>query len=194
MRKRLVLTLSVLAIASTLGTSSAHAKTDHGTAASRCPGHVKGVYYYRGVTRFYEKKLGIKPSKSNFNASKVRSCRYTLWVAHHWHHRAVRAKHMYVEHLKELQRQQVALGSLTSDWACIHRYEGAWNANTGNGYYGGLQMNIAFQTLYGGEFLKRWGTANNWPVWAQVTAANRAKNSGRGYYPWPNTAHACGLI
>ena len=23
---------------------------------------------------------------------------------------------------------------------CIHRYEGAWNSNTGNGYYGGLQM------------------------------------------------------
>lgn len=23
---------------------------------------------------------------------------------------------------------------------CIHSYEGAWNDNTGNGYYGGLQM------------------------------------------------------
>lgn len=25
-------------------------------------------------------------------------------------------------------------------WLCIHRGEGAWNDNTGNGYYGGLQM------------------------------------------------------
>ena len=25
-------------------------------------------------------------------------------------------------------------------WLCIHAREGAWNANTGNGYYGGLQM------------------------------------------------------
>jgi hypothetical protein len=25
-------------------------------------------------------------------------------------------------------------------WLCIHRGEGAWNANTGNGYLGGLQM------------------------------------------------------
>lgn len=24
-------------------------------------------------------------------------------------------------------------------WLCIHRGEGAWNDNTGNGYYGGLQ-------------------------------------------------------
>lgn len=23
---------------------------------------------------------------------------------------------------------------------CIHRHEGAWNANTGNGYYGGMQF------------------------------------------------------
>ena len=25
-------------------------------------------------------------------------------------------------------------------WVCIHNHEGAWNDNTGNGYYGGLQM------------------------------------------------------
>ena len=23
---------------------------------------------------------------------------------------------------------------------CIHRHEGAWNANTGNGYFGGMQI------------------------------------------------------
>src|SRR5438876_5647928 len=27
-----------------------------------------------------------------------------------------------------------------SQWLCIHHYEGSWTANTGNGYYGGLQM------------------------------------------------------
>ena len=30
-------------------------------------------------------------------------------------------------------------------WRCIHEHEGAWNANTGNGYYGGLQMTLWFQ-------------------------------------------------
>lgn len=25
-------------------------------------------------------------------------------------------------------------------WVCIHNHEGAWNDDTGNGYYGGLQM------------------------------------------------------
>jgi hypothetical protein len=84
--------------------------------------------------------------------------------------------------------------SLSAAFQCIHHYEGAWNANTGNGYYGGLQMDLSFQGSYGPEFLHRWGTADNWPAWAQLQAAVRAYQSGRGFYPWPNTAQACGLI
>jgi hypothetical protein len=83
---------------------------------------------------------------------------------------------------------------LVSAFSCIHHYEGAWNANTGNGYYGGLQMDMSFQSRYGGDYLSRWGTADNWPAWAQIHAAARAYQSGRGFYPWPNTARACGLI
>jgi hypothetical protein len=79
-------------------------------------------------------------------------------------------------------------------FACIHRYEGAWTANTGNGYYGGLQMDIGFQSRYGSDYVRRWGTADNWPAWAQLTAAVRAYRSGRGFGPWPNTARACGLL
>lgn len=77
---------------------------------------------------------------------------------------------------------------------CIHRYEAAWNANTGNGYYGGLQMDVGFQARYGHDFLRRWGTADRWPVWAQLQTAFRAHRSGRGFWPWPNTARACGLL
>jgi hypothetical protein len=85
-------------------------------------------------------------------------------------------------------------GFLEGAFLCIHRYEGAWNANTGNGYYGGLQMDASFQSRYGGDYLRRWGTADNWPAWAQLQAAVRAYRSGRGFYPWPNTARVCGLI
>jgi hypothetical protein len=84
--------------------------------------------------------------------------------------------------------------ALSSAFLCIHHYEGAWNANTGNGYYGGLQMDRRFQSLYGSDYVARWGTADNWPVWAQLQVAVRAYKSGRGFYPWPNTARACGLI
>ena len=51
-------------------------------------------------------------------------------------------------------------------WLCIHRFERhpgqGWATRTGNGYYGGLQMDISFQRTYGGELLRRKGTANRW--------------------------------
>lgn len=82
---------------------------------------------------------------------------------------------------------------LYEKWRCIHEHEGAWNANTGNGYYGGLQMTLAFQAAHGPSFLRRWGTANNWPVWAQLQAAEDAWNDdGQSYREW-GTAGVCGL-
>ncbi|HEY0416576.1 MAG TPA: hypothetical protein VGC78_09335 [Gaiellaceae bacterium] len=84
--------------------------------------------------------------------------------------------------------------SLAAAFLCIHRYEGSWAANTGNGYYGGLQMDLGFQRLYGADYVARWGTADNWPAWAQLDAAARAYRSGRGFWPWPRTARACGLL
>ena len=77
---------------------------------------------------------------------------------------------------------------------CIHRHEGPWTARTGNGYYGGLQMDLSFQRAYGRDFLRRWGTADRWPPAAQVVVADRAYRAGRGFTPWPNTARACGLL
>jgi hypothetical protein len=53
-------------------------------------------------------------------------------------------------------------------------------------------MDTGFQSAYGPEFVARWGTANNWPVYAQLIAAERAYRS-RGFGPWPNTAAMCGL-
>lgn len=32
-------------------------------------------------------------------------------------------------------------------WTCIHEREGAWNAQTGNGFYGGLQMTYGWMGL-----------------------------------------------
>jgi Transglycosylase-like domain len=83
---------------------------------------------------------------------------------------------------------------LSSAFLCIHHYEGGWSSNTGNGYYGGLQMDIRFQRIYGADYLRRWGTADRWPAWAQLVVASRAYRAGRGFAPWPNTARACGLL
>jgi hypothetical protein len=80
-----------------------------------------------------------------------------------------------------------------SQFLCIHRYEGAWNANTGNGYFGGLQMNMDFMRGYGPELLADKGTANNWTPLEQIWVAERAVPR-RGFNPWPQTARMCGLL
>ena len=80
------------------------------------------------------------------------------------------------------------------EWLCIHSHEGSWNANTGNGYYGGLQMDYSFMSSYGAALLRAKGTANNWTPLEQMWVAERAYSSGRGFKPWPNTARRCGLL
>src|SRR4029077_18893465 len=40
---------------------------------------------------------------------------------------------------------------LHDPFLCTHRFEGSWNANTGNVYYGGLQFDRTFQSQYGRE-------------------------------------------
>ena len=108
-----------------------------------------------------------------------------------WQERGAAAALLVSAHA--VRRAQIA-DWLNDAFLCIHHYEGAWSANTGNGYYGGLQMDRGFMQRYGAEFIDRWGTADNWPAWAQLEAAARAHDSGRGFTPWPNTARFCGLL
>ena len=75
---------------------------------------------------------------------------------------------------------------------CVHGYEGSWTANTGNGYYGGLQMDLSFQRAYGGRSLQARGTADHWTVGEQLAAGVQGYLE-RGWQPWPNTSRRCGL-
>lgn len=83
---------------------------------------------------------------------------------------------------------------------CIHSYEGSWNDPAGP-YWGGLQMDMNFQAANGWlragkhkwRFIDRWGTADRWPLWAQIVAGIHGYFS-RGWSPWPNTAKMCGLL
>jgi len=86
-----------------------------------------------------------------------------------------------------------------SQFSCIHynprlgHGEGAWTANTGNGFYGGLQMNYGFMATYGPWLLRHKGTADHWTPLEQIWTAEKAVPS-RGFNPWPNTGRDCGLI
>jgi Transglycosylase-like domain len=77
---------------------------------------------------------------------------------------------------------------------CIHRHEAPWKANTGNGYYGGLQMDLVFQRMYGRGLLRGKGRAHRWTPLEQIWVAERAVREGRGFHPWPVAARRCGLI
>lgn len=80
---------------------------------------------------------------------------------------------------------------VTRSLLCIHQYEGSWTDPNGK-YYGGLQMDLNFQLTYGPSFYRRWGTADHWPIWAQLAAGRKAVAS-RGFSPWPNTRRYCGV-
>jgi hypothetical protein len=78
-------------------------------------------------------------------------------------------------------------------WLCIHRFEGSWR-DSGDPYWGGLQMDRGFMHGYAPGYLLRRGYADHWSPLEQMWVAERAYRSGRGFWAWPNTARMCGLI
>ena len=135
---------------------------------------------YRRETWRWQRLMGVRRTSAQA-VRRQRSPHYRRWVRNLWRKRAV-------EHRRKAHRppHQAA-------WMCIHRYEGRWK-DPNPPYYGGLQMDITFQRMYGRDLLRRKGTADNWTPVEQMWVAERALRSGRGFYPWPKTARYCGLI
>jgi len=151
--------------------------------------------------------------------------RYKFW----WHvpdkkwRRVVHKNRTKVRHLQsdlawlnrkieKLAAPRLVLGDVGA-WTCIHtgwkgnihvgHGEGSWTSNTGNKYYGGLQMDMGFMSSYGPPVLgfsspeamfAAKGTADKWTAEEQMAVAEYARSHGRGYGPWPQTAAKCGLL
>lgn len=142
---------------------------------------IRQIRRYRNETWRWQSLMGVPRTPSARAAETDPSHTFKLWVRDLWKHRAIRT------------RGKAARPPHRSGWLCIHHYEGSWT-DPGAPYYGGLQMDLSFQRTYGRELLRRKGTADNWTPLEQMWVAERAHRSGRGYYPWPNTARYCGLI
>ena len=140
------------------------------------------IKHYRKATWRWQKLMRVQRTPASRRAERSPSLAYQRWVLSYWRTQA-----------KQVRRKAMNPPRKAA-WLCIQRHEGAWNANTGNGYYGGLQMDLSFQRTYGPELVRRKGTANRWKPIEQIWVAERAYRSGRGFYPWPNTARYCGLI
>jgi hypothetical protein len=124
--------------------------------------------------------IGLRPTYGH-RERHVSSIRKLRAMAHGWAVRNAGWAAFYRAHFPRL--------------ICIHTHEGAWNAYNPAGYYGGLQMDWSFMRTYGADKIARYGgrDARYWSAADQLAVAMRAVRV-RGYYPWPNSARACGII
>jgi hypothetical protein len=164
----------------TAGTSTSPAGA-HRTRAERRRILAK-IRRLRRETWHWQRLMRVPLARATQRAERSSSLAFQRWALRHWRKKASAARRK-AHHPPRL-----------AAWLCIHRHEGAWTANTGNGYYGGLQMDLGFQRAYGRDVLRRKGLAHRWGYLEQIWVAERAYRTGRGFYPWPNTARACGLI
>ena len=179
--------LLVLAGALSIALGAATQTSPHAaTSSAERLAQLDAISDYRAATWRWQALMSKPRTPSLYSERRTRDATYLRWVRDLWRGRAAKA-HRLAQHPPHRR-----------EWLCIHRYERhpgqGWATRTGNGYYGGLQMDISFQRTYGGELLRRKGTANRWTPTEQMWVAERAYRSGRGFYPWPNTARNCGLI
>ena len=147
---------------------------------------VEQIADYRAETWSWERLTGAPRTPTSYSERRNTAHAYRAWVRDLWRNRSIAAE------------RRARRPPHRAQWLCIHRYERhplqGWATRTGNGYYGGLQMDISFQRTYGSDVYRRRGTANNWSAVEQMWVAERAYRSGRGFTPWPNTARSCGLL
>ncbi len=140
----------------------------------------------RDATWRWERLMGKPRTPTAYSERTAKSRAYRLWLREFWQARAHRAA------------RRAAAPPHRAGWLCIQRYERnsaqGWSTRTGNGFYGGLQMDLSFQRAYGRDLLRTKGTADRWSPLEQMWVAERAHRSGRGFWPWPHTARNCGLI
>lgn len=179
-----------------------------------CKSARRALAYYRIR---YTTWLGMRDVRVTVRVGQPRGCGYVRWLIEVWRTRAYHARLGYQAHLRR-ERERARMLAMLGDqeaWECIHSKErGAdrWQTNTGNGYYGGLQMDVDFQKAHGMDMLVKYGNyAHAWSREEQIMVAQRAKlgirtsvdsrgrvylwqDRPRGYNPWPNTARECGLL
>ena len=140
----------------------------------------------RRETWRWERLMRVPRTPSTAAAEKSNDREHRLLILKAWRQKAA------------LRRRQAWNPPRLRAWLCIHRHERhprqGWKTATGNGFWGGLQMDMSFQRTYAPELLRTKGTANRWSAIEQIWIAERAYRSGRGFTPWPNTARYCGLL
>jgi hypothetical protein len=146
---------------------------------------VDEIDHWRTRTWYWQRVMGKRRWPTEYLERTTTNPDIRQWVLELWRGRALQARRRAL-HPPYHQR-----------WLCIYRYERdpaqGWRTNTGNGLYGGLQMDLGFQRRYGAWLLQKKGLAHHWTAIEQIWVAERGRRV-QGWYAWPNTASACGLI
>ena len=132
------------------------------------------IHRYRAATWHWQALMGAVRTHRPIRPSTRKVLRFWVGAAGRAYTRAIHPPHK-------------------GAWLCIHRYEGSWR-DSGDPYWGGLQMDRGFMSGYAPRYLLRRGLADRWSPLEQMWVAERAYRTGRGFYAWPNTARFCGLI
>src|SRR5680860_74310 len=90
---------------------------------------------------------------------------------------------------KERPVNNFAGGSSVWDELADCESGGNWAANTGNGYYGGLQFNVSTWQSYGGT-----GYPHEASRETQIAIATKVRDANGGYGSWPACSQQMGLL
>ncbi len=145
----------------------------------------RGIRWARSRTWHWQEAAGIHRSPTIRGVQRIHSVGYLRWVERRWNRRRVAAYK-----LAHRPRSHPSIGGIAhmALWLCIHRGEGAWNANTGNGYYGGLQMTYGWAGLVGNAAL-----LSPRQQMAAAETGYRQSDYSRAWLEgqWPNTSPPC---
>ncbi len=157
---------------------------------------VRQVEHAKTTFRFFGNHPKLLYSPSGKDVRRDRTGRRAWHAVNEARAIFIRARAKLVVVRRSLQALRHPLIVHRADWLCIYSHENGgygWRANTGNGYFGGLQMDLEFQRDYGAALLRQKGTADHWTPDEQMAVAERALRT-RGFWPWPRTARMCGLL
>jgi hypothetical protein len=174
--------LATLAVALVPRASARQQHGAHTAVASRVQISrlLERIAVHRDETWRWQGMMHRRKTPFGVGARQLQSLAYGRWVLKVWYRRA------------SVARREALNPPHKREWLCIHRYEAQWRDPNGP-YYGGLQMDLEFQSTYGRELLRQKGTAEHWTPLEQMWVAERAYRT-RGFWPWPNTARYCGLL
>ena len=134
--KHLSVRLLVVAGAICIGLA-AFAGTTSATASSTRVAQLEAIDEFRSETWRWQSLMRKPRTPTLFTERRTSDAAYLRWVRGLWQRRAARAE------------RQAKHPPHRAQWLCIHRYERnpaqGWRTHTGNGYFGGLQMDIDFQ-------------------------------------------------